>query len=99
MKENMRLYDLQCKDVINLTDGKRLGRVSDVEFDGVTGSIISLVVPGRPRFFGLFGKREEFVIPWEEINRIGLDSVLVESRVEELPGPPICGGIIERYRG
>lgn len=40
-----RLYDLQNKDVINLTDGRRLGQTYDLEFDEDTGQIVSLIVP------------------------------------------------------
>lgn len=95
----MRLYDLQCKDVINLSDGRRLGVVGDLEFDSVTGSILSLIVPGRPRFLGLFGRRSEYVIPWDEITKIGRDSVLVECRAEDPPDAPLKSGFLERFRG
>ncbi|HHX73163.1 MAG TPA: YlmC/YmxH family sporulation protein [Clostridiales bacterium] len=73
-----RLYDLQNKDVINLTDGRRLGQTYDLEFDEDTGQIVSLIVPGRPRFFGLLGRGPELVIGFSDIKKIGFDSVLVE---------------------
>jgi len=83
--ERCRLYDLQCKDIINLADGRRLGQVYDLEFDESTGRILSLIIPGQPRFFGLFGRREDTVIPWGDIRKIGRDSVLVD-RPAEGPG-------------
>jgi len=88
--EKCRLYDLQCKDIINLSDGSRLGQVYDLEFDEVTGRIESLVIPGRPRIFGLFGRREDIVIPWKDIKKIGKDSVLVDLpvRLPEDTGKP-----------
>lgn len=32
---------------------------------------------GRCRFFGLFGREEDFIIPWEAIDKIGDDIILV----------------------
>ncbi len=73
-----RLYDLQNKDVININDGRRLGQTYDLEFDEETGKIVSLIVPGKPKFFGLFGRGPELVIEFSRIRKIGLDSVLVD---------------------
>ena len=73
-----RIVDLRCKEVINICDGCRLGFVNDVELDAVTGKILALVVPGPCRFFGLFGREDDCVIPWPAIKRIGEDMILVE---------------------
>ena len=73
-----RLQNLRCKEVVNVRDGQRLGFVSDVEVDTVTGRICSLVVPGPCKFLGLVGRKDDFVIPWNCICRIGPDIILVE---------------------
>ena len=73
-----RVADLQKKEVINITDGKRLGFVYDVEIDLETGRIGSIIIPGGYRFFGLFGKGEEYVVNYEQIKKIGDDIILVE---------------------
>lgn len=73
-----RVADLQKKEVINITDGKRLGFVYDVEIDLETGRIGSIIIPGGYRFFGLFGKGEEYVVTFEQIKKIGDDIILVE---------------------
>ena len=73
-----RVLDLQKKEVINLSNGRRLGFVYDVEVDLEQGSVISVVVPGQNRFFRLFWKYEEFVIPFDQIKKIGDDIILVE---------------------
>ena len=39
---------------------------------------------GQPRLFGLMGREETLTIPWHEIERIGLDAILVRT---ELPVP------------
>ncbi|MBS6547255.1 MAG: YlmC/YmxH family sporulation protein [Butyricicoccus pullicaecorum] len=77
MPSNCRIADLRCKEVINLCDGCRLGFVGDVEIDILCGRVVALIVPGRCRFFGLFGRAEDFIIPWECIDKIGDDIILV----------------------
>lgn len=73
-----RVSQLQEKEVINVTDGQRLGFICDVELTVPEGEAKALVVPGPGRFFGLFGRKEDFVIPWNCIKRMGADIVLVE---------------------
>ena len=74
-----RIADMRCKEVINVNNGFRLGFVSDVIFDVVSGKILSLVVPGPYRFLGILGRCEDYVIPWGAIRKIGDDIILVES--------------------
>ena len=74
--------ELRYKEVIDIHTGYRLGCVCDVEFDDREGCISSLVTPGRPRFFGLLGREEDYVLPWSSIIRVGTDIVLVEVKGE-----------------
>jgi len=71
--------DLKLKEVINVIDGKRLGGITDIEIDVASGRLTAIVVPGNGKFLGLFGRSEEVVIPWEKINKIGFDVILVEA--------------------
>ena len=73
-----RMRDLRCKEVINISDGCRLGFVSDVDIRIPEGQVIAIVVNGPCRFFGLFGRGEEFYIPWDCIQRIGDDIILID---------------------
>jgi YlmC/YmxH family sporulation protein len=73
-----RSSDMKQKEVINVSDGKRLGFVSDIEIDLETGKIDAIILPGNTRIFGLLGKDNEFVIPWDRIKKIGEDIILVE---------------------
>ena len=73
-----RMRDLRCKEVINISDGCRLGFVSDVDIRVPEGQVIAIVVNGPCGFFGLFGRGEEFYIPWECIQRIGDDIILID---------------------
>ena len=52
-----RIADLQCKEVVNITDGSRLGYVGDVEIDVLTGRVVAIVVPGRCRFLASLADR------------------------------------------
>ena len=71
------IEDLARKDVININDGCRLGCVCDVEIDVNDGRIVSLIIYGRTKFFGLFGREDDLVIPWCNIQKIGEDIILV----------------------
>ncbi len=71
--------ELSEREVVNILDGKRLGLASDLEIDAETGKIVAIVVPGPGKFLWVFGKSEDFVIPWERIRKIGVDVILVET--------------------
>ncbi|MBR4991488.1 MAG: YlmC/YmxH family sporulation protein [Clostridia bacterium] len=73
-----RITDLHCKEVICVGDGRRLGFVTDVEFNADDGCIVALIVPGPCRFWGLTGRQDEYIIPWSSIRRIGPDIILAE---------------------
>lgn len=73
-----RALELRQKQVINITDGKRLGYVYDVEMDLNDGRVDALVLPGEGKLLGIFGKNSDYIIPWENIKKIGKDTILVE---------------------
>lgn len=71
--------ELREREVVNILDGKRLGLASDLEIEAETGRIKAIIVPGPGKFLWLFGKSEDFVIPWERIKKIGVDVILVDA--------------------
>jgi YlmC/YmxH family sporulation protein len=73
-----RASELRQKEVINISDGRRVGFVNDVEINFDEGIIEALVIPGSGKMFGLLGKDDEFVIPWSRIKKIGEDIILVD---------------------
>jgi len=77
-----KFSDLQCKEVICVSDGRRLGYVGDVQIEIPEGHILAIVVPGPCRYFGLLGSHDDFVIPWHCIRRIGPDIILVDIKPE-----------------
>jgi len=70
--------DFKHKEVINITDGRRLGFVQDVTANLETGIITSIIVPGNAKLFNLFSSNNDIGIPWEKIKCIGEDIILVE---------------------
>lgn len=90
----MTFRELCSKEVVQLKDGACLGRVDDLELDADTARIGSLLLLGRPRLFGLLGRDETLTIPWADIERIGLDTILVGT---DIPAPPPShGGLLEK---
>ena len=70
--------DFREKEVVNVCDGKKLGCVSEVEFNVCDGKLTAIVVPVEGGFLGL-GTKERIVIPWDKIVRIGEDVILVNA--------------------
>lgn len=75
---NCRIVELKDKQVICIKDGTVLGYVGDIEVDTACGKLVSVVIFGHSRFFGIAGREDDFVIPWEDIEVIGEDSILVK---------------------
>ena len=79
----LTVMQLRCKEVICLSDGRRLGFVSDIEVEIPEGHVCALIVPGPCRILGLVGRKDDYRIPWNCIRRIGPDIILVDVRPEE----------------
>ena len=69
---------LRRKEVINICDGCRLGYVGDVEIKIPEGEVKAIIVFGPCRFFGLFGRGEDYYIPWDCIQKFGSDIILID---------------------
>ena len=82
-----KFTELHCKEVICISDGRRLGFISDARVDLCDGRITAIIVPGPCRHFGLSGRREDYLIPWKCIRRIGPDIVLVDINPEDCRVP------------
>jgi len=86
---NCRIDDMRHKEVINVKDGMRLGTVCDLEIDTSTARVAAIVIYGRLRFFGLFGREDDIVIRWQDIQVIGDDTILVNyNSFCRTKGPP-----------
>ena len=68
------LTDLKKKKVINVADGKDLGKITDMVITYPEGKVKGIIVPGKKN--GLFFSGE-LIINFKCIERIGEDAVLV----------------------
>ena len=89
-----KFTDLHCKEVICVSDGRRLGYISDARIELPEGQILAIIVPGPCRFFGLWGRKDDFVIPWHCIRKIGPDIVLVDAKPDECRVPRHKPGLL-----
>lgn len=72
------LDDLRRKEVIDITNGERLGYIDDAQMDLRTSEIKSLMIYGRQRLFGLLGREDDLLIPCHDIRVVGTDVILVK---------------------
>ncbi len=76
----MRLSDLQTKEIINMTTGKRLGMIIDVIIN-TEGNIKSLIL--EEKRMKRLSNREEYELDWKQIAKIGDDIILVKDKYAE----------------
>ena len=83
--------DLKKRDVINVPDGRCLGRITDLRLSFPSGVMIGIVVPGRKvnRIFRWFDKTEIY-IDRSRIIKIGGDVILVDISCEKRAPKPKC---------
>ncbi|MBQ6687577.1 MAG: YlmC/YmxH family sporulation protein [Bacilli bacterium] len=73
----MRLSDLQQKEVVNVIDGKNLGKIIDAEINA-EGQIEYFIVEQKKMFQRVFSGSGEILITFKNIKKIGSDVILVE---------------------
>jgi YlmC/YmxH family sporulation protein len=76
----MRLGELAGKEIININDGARLGVIgeTDLAIDDETGQIMSIILPRRGNILSMFAEKQELIIPWDSIKKIGFEVIIVE---------------------
>lgn len=77
MSCELTFCELRNKEVINICDGRRLGRIFDLVFT-LNGKVMGIIVPGDKGFFRGLGGVDSIYIPWCNIRKIGDDCILVE---------------------
>ncbi len=65
-------------EVVNLSDGRRLGFVSDADINFESGRLEAIMVAGAGKLFGAPAKDSELIIPFEKIKKIGDDVIIVD---------------------
>lgn len=76
----MKLSDLVGKKIINIYDGGILGTVgdSDLIIDPITGEIESMILPNKGNLMNVWFDKQQLVIPWEAVKKIGTEVIVVE---------------------
>lgn len=75
----MHLSEFQTKEVINVSTGRRMGMIIDVIIEK-EGRIKELVLEERRGSKRFSTSKEESVIEWNQIVKIGDDIILVDTR-------------------
>lgn len=68
--------ELREKEIVNVNDGKRFGKIIDLALS-CNGRVLGIMAPGDKSLFKSFGSRDALFIPWQNINKIGDDVILV----------------------
>ncbi len=74
----MRLSELQNKDIVNITDGKKIGKIIDVKIEAENGKIITMIVEEDKSMKNFLISRNELEVYWNQIEKIGEDVILVK---------------------
>lgn len=71
----MLLKELQSKDVVNVVNGNKLGKITDIEIDFETGKILEFTV-SKYKNFVFFGS-DQMKITWDKIVKLGGEVIIV----------------------
>lgn len=74
----MHLSEFQTKEVINVSTGRRMGIIIDVVIDK-EGNIKELILEEKRGSKRFMASKEESVIKWNQIIKIGDDIILVDT--------------------
>lgn len=78
--DNLRLSDLQNKNIVNVNDGKNIGNIIDANVTE-KGEIQSLVIEPNKGLFSL-NRESDTEINWNDITKIGEDVILVQTGIK-----------------
>lgn len=87
----MTFTELKQKDVVNIRDGRRMGKPIDLVLNE-TACVEALVVPVPGGILHLLKQEKEGCqIPWNRVLRIGDDVILVEIHESDYPESSYSG--------
>lgn len=76
------INNLKMMEVIDVLTGSKLGFIKDFKIDADEYKIISIILPGQKESW--FSKNEDIELPWESIQKVGVDVILVQSNEQLL---------------
>ena len=74
----MKLSELQRKNIVNIKDGKLIGKIVDVEFDATNGYMIKFIIEKAHFMRSLFTSSEDITIKFNQIKKMGEDVILID---------------------
>ena len=75
----MRLSELQNKNLVNVSNGKNIGNIIDVNIDYQSGNIKSFI-ESKGSILTFLNKDNDMEVKWNDIQKIGEDVILVNMR-------------------
>ena len=76
----MRLSELQNKNLVNVSNGKNIGNIIDVNIDYQNGNIKSFIIESKGSILTFLNKDNDMEVKWNDIQKIGEDVILVNMR-------------------
>ena len=73
----MYLSTLQEKDIVNINDGRKIGRIIDARIDS-DGKIINLVIDQKKNIRNILSNNSDINISFNQIKKIGSDVILID---------------------
>lgn len=70
----MNISEFKQLEVVNLCDGRILGNISDFFINIQEGKIEGIVILEKKT---IFNSKNEYIIPWSQIKKIGEEVILV----------------------
>ena len=78
----MRLSELQNKNLVNVSNGKNIGNIIDVNIDYQSGNIKSFIIESKGSILTFLNKDNDMEVKWNDIQKIGEDVILVNMRLK-----------------
>lgn len=71
------INNLKVMEVIDINTGEKLGYIKDFKIECDEFKIISILIPSKENSW--FSKNDDIEIPWENIKKVGVDVILIDS--------------------
>lgn len=68
---------MRSMELIDINTGRKLGFIKDIKIDCSENKIVSILLHREEK--GWFSKSDDIEILWEDISKIGVDVILIDS--------------------
>lgn len=80
----MLLSKIEEKFVVNVNDGTTIGSIVDLDIEPNSGQVFAIYIQQESGMLNVFRKRNLLKITWEQIVKIGVDTILVNYPVKNI---------------